>query len=259
MFFFKEPMSSWQAPLFIAGTGGSGTRVFTLLARDLGYFMGNNVNDAHDAMDMAAFNEAWRVRMLPGQPPLTPGELKKRDSGLEKALRSHRKGIPGPGALWGYKHPRDIFLLPFLVEKFPALKFLHVVRDGLDMAFSDNQLQLRDFGPAWLTADEQQLPVPVRSALLWNRINTTAADLGEGKLGANYLWMRFEDLCLTPEPGLARLEAFTGRSFGDARAAALGRVQPPSSLKRGQRQEPEITQAVAAACAPGRRRFGYAA
>ena len=42
-----------------------------------------------------------------------------------------------PGRPWGWKEPRSIYLLPFFHRHLPALRFLHVVRDGRDMALSD--------------------------------------------------------------------------------------------------------------------------
>ena len=51
-----------------------------------------------------------------------------------------------PGRPWGWKEPRSIYLLPFFHQQLPALRFLHVVRDGRDMALSANQNQLRKHG-----------------------------------------------------------------------------------------------------------------
>jgi hypothetical protein len=219
--------------------------------------MGLNLNVSHDAMDLAGFNDRWRVRMLPGQRLLDDDERRSRQADFDQTLLRHRSGIPDPTAPWGYKHPRDIFMLPFLLEQFTGMRLLHVIRDGLDMAFSDNQNQLRDYGPAWLDPADQALEAPVRSALLWDKINQLAADRGEAALGPRYQWMRFEDLCHKPKAGLRRLEEFCGRAFGQALQTSLARISPPESLGRSQRQDPALRERVAAACASGRRRFGY--
>ena len=257
MFLFGKPRSAWAPPLLIAGTGGSGTRVFTLLARDLGYFMGAHVNEFQDAQDTAAFIARWQDRLLPGQPPCTPREQKTMQRDFDSALRRHRSGIPRAEAAWGYKNPRAIFLLPTLMDLFPGTSFLHVVRDGLDMAFSDNQGQLDAFGAAWLDPASEGLPRPMRSALLWARVNAKAADLGESKLGPRYLRIRFEDLCAEPDRCLSQLEAFTTRRFEGLRPQALGRIQAPLSLGRGRRQDPALGAQVLAACGDARLRFGY--
>ena len=65
----------------------------------------------------------------------------------------------------------------------PGFRFLHLVRDGRDMAFSDNQVQLRKHGDAVLGSDDEA-PGAVRSISLWSDVNLRAADYGERKLGA---------------------------------------------------------------------------
>ena len=52
------------------------------------------------------------------------------------------------------KNPRSMFLLPFFDSYFPALKFIHIVRDGRDMAYSKNQNQLHKHGSTLLDQDQ---------------------------------------------------------------------------------------------------------
>ena len=61
-----------------------------------------------------------------------------------------RQHAEADGRPWGWKEPRSVYLLPFLAAELPGLRFLHVVRDGRDMAFSENQVQLRKHGDAVL-------------------------------------------------------------------------------------------------------------
>ena len=85
-----------------------------------------------------------------------------------------------PGRPWGWKEPRSIYLLPFLHRHLPSLRFLHVVRDGRDMALSANQNQLRKHGDA--AAIPADLSPPERSIALWSWVNLTAARYGEEHL-----------------------------------------------------------------------------
>ena len=115
----------------------------------------------------------------------------------------------------------------------PDVRFLHFLRDGRDMAFSDNQNQLNWHGRAVLGDELRKRKTPVRSIALWNRVNLAAADYGERRLGPRYLRVRFEDLCAEPVPTVGSILAFFGLE-GDVEAAAA-EVRPPATLGRWQR------------------------
>jgi len=54
---------------------------------------------------------------------------------------------------WGWKEPNTHIFLPFLLRALPNMKYIHVIRSGLDMAFSSNQNQLGLWGKALLGKD----------------------------------------------------------------------------------------------------------
>src|SRR6266581_3850267 len=82
--------------------------------------------------------------------------------------------------------PRSIYLLPFLRAELPTLKFIHVLRDGRDMALSQNQNQLRKHGAAVLSWRERLFSsMPERAITLWDRVNLRAAEIGESEMGQN--------------------------------------------------------------------------
>ena len=58
---------------------------------------------------------------------------------FRRVLEDHCAPIAANPRPWGWKEPRSIYLLSFLHRHLPALRFLHVVRDGRDMALSKNQ------------------------------------------------------------------------------------------------------------------------
>ena len=47
---------------------------------------------------------------------------------------------------WGWKIPGNFYILKQLAERYPNLKYIHSLRNGLDMAFSKNQNQLNNWG-----------------------------------------------------------------------------------------------------------------
>ena len=149
----------------IGATGGSGTRVLAAIVQRAGMFVGSDLNRSLDALDFAAFFDRWVGREL------TPGAAAEL-----RALVARQHEEAG-GRPWGWKEPRSVYLLPFLAAELPGLRFLHVVRDGRDMALSENQVQLRKHGDAVLGASDE--PEALRSIALWREINLRAADFGE--------------------------------------------------------------------------------
>jgi Sulfotransferase family len=134
------------------------------------------------------------------------------------------------------------------------VRFLHFVRDGRDLAFSENQNQLKTHGKAVLGDDLRKAKTPIRSIALWNRVNAAAADYGEGELGPRYLRVRFEDLCAEPGPTVNRIYDFFGLE-GDGAAIGEATVRPPETLGRWRSHKlaDELTRTGEATLG----RFGY--
>ena len=99
-----------------------------------------------------------------------------------------------------------MYLLPLIHTLFPDLVFVHLIRDGRDMALSSNQNRARKhFEALFGTAGDPDNPND--AIRLWATANTGVAAWGERSLGPRYLLIRFEDLCAEPELWLARIIA----------------------------------------------------
>jgi hypothetical protein len=138
----------------------------------------------------------------------------------------------------------------------PTLRFVHFVRDGRDMAFSENQNQLVKHGPVVLEKDELELKKPMKSIALWNLVNLRAADYGETTMGDRYLRVRFEDLCSDPAGTARSVYAFLGLR-GDPGESARAEVSPPKTLGRWRNEKPTTVRALEEIAAPTLTRFGY--
>ena len=249
-----------SAPLVIGATGGSGTRVIARIARIAGYNLGTNLNSAEDALEFYPFHDAWINPFLSAQRSghaLTPWQSARMKEDFYAALARH---IPEPdrrGTRWGWKAPRSIYLLPFLHAEYSNLKFIHLLRDGRDMALSSNQNQLSKHGKAVLRFGERLFrSIPERSMLLWEKVNLRAADFGESRLREKYLRVRFEDLCAGPLETTTRILNFLEASI-DPAPIASGEITPPKTLGRWRACSPRIISKLERAGAAGLRRFGY--
>ena len=101
---------------------------------------------------------------------------------------------------WGDKTPGYIELVPQLVHLFPGAKFIHVVRDGRDVAKS---FQARRWSGRWLH----------QNAWEWIEAMTYAARWRESTYAALFLEVRYEDLVLDREREVRRICEFLGEAF----------------------------------------------
>lgn len=243
-------------PNIIGATGGSGTRVVARIVRAGGMFTGTRLNESDDAIDFGKFSDRWINTFLRDEATARAGVTESRmKRGLDSILAAHCASL-SPGQTWGWKEPRSIFLLSFYHRLFPSLKFLHVVRDGRDMAFSKNQNQLRRHGRAVLEWRERLKSQPVRSIALWSRVNLAAAEYGENHLRENYLRVRFEDLCRAPVESTERILRFFDLT-GDAAMIARQEVAPPASLGRWRTRSADERRKLNHTGARALGKFGY--
>jgi hypothetical protein len=248
-------------PIVVGATGGSGTRVIASLLQRAGVFMGADVNGAGDSLPIALFLDLW-VNVYAARSSLF---LEEEAQVVEAAMaRSLHEAIvrhlaTAPAGPWGWKEPNSIYVLPFLGGQFPQFRFVHLIRDGRDMVFSDNQGQLTKHGRSYLARAEAEFHGQYeRSAALWALANLEAADYGERVLGERYLRIRFEDLCTEPVVTIDRLFAFVG-SNADADRLARDEIKPPASLGRWRQEDSRILRRIGrVACVQlALDRFGY--
>lgn len=244
-------------PNVIGATGGSGTRVVARIVRHGGVFIGTNLNVSEDALDFGVYSDRWINIFLGGQAfQLSPATRAAMIGDLTATVERHLAPLSPSARAWGWKEPRSIFLLPFLDSQFPALKFLHVIRDGRDMAYSANQNQLIKHGHLALDGIQAGTDQPVRSIALWSRLNLSTAEYGETFLRARYLRIRFEDLCREPNPTIVRIFEFFGLT-SDVEQVARLEVKPPASLGRWRTQERDTLLEVQRVGRVALERFGY--
>lgn len=243
-------------PHVIGATGGSGTRVVARIVRESGLFTGRELNAYEDALPFGEYSDRWINEFVDRAGEPAPDDLLARmRADLDSLVRGHLAGLPPSARAWGWKEPRSIYYLPFLDAAMPSLRFLHFVRDGRDMAFSENQNQLVKHGSAVLGDELRKAKTPVRSIAVWSRVNEAAADYGEERLGDRYLRVRFEDLCAEPAGTVRAIVDFFGLD-GDAEAAAAA-VRPPDTLGRWQLRRKGVVEELHRTAEPALARFGY--
>ena len=122
---------------------------------------------------------------------------------------ARRSGKP----LAGEKVPGYVRHLPVLNRLFPDARFVHIVRDGRDVALSTldwvTQKPDRFLGRLALWDEE-----PVAVCALWWRRQVSAGERGRSELGDDRCFVvRYEELAATPEPVLRSVAAFLDLPF----------------------------------------------
>jgi hypothetical protein len=240
-------------PAVVGATGGSGTRVVARILQRAGLYIGNDLNESDDALRFGDYSSRWIDTYLELGGAVSASVVQAMLEDLSRVLGDHCAPLASSPMRWGWKEPRSIFLLPFYAAHLPSLRFVHVVRDGRDMALSTNQNQLQMHADA--AGIDPELAEPVRSIALWSWINLEAAAYGERELGDRYLRVRFEDLCSDPVGVTRSLYAFL--QLDAYSASAVDVVALPETVGRWQTTEPELRVQLEEVAGEALRTFGY--
>lgn len=152
---------------------------------------------------------------------------------------------------WGEKTPHHLFFADHILKGFPAASFVHIVRDGRDVAVSWKKAR---FGPKHVYP----------AARRWSEHLAMARRL-EARLGPKFFELRYEDLLRDPETIVRQLCEFLrveylpqmlspDPSYADYSADARNRANLPKAVLAGNtgrwrqmlsRRELRIFEAVA--------------
>jgi hypothetical protein len=245
----------------IGGVGGSGTRLVAGALAAAGYFIGYDLNEASDNLTfsllfvrreildasddefrrlVALFSKTThtRERFTSDEVALIERAVAaddllaaawRRDRGV-RMLRPDRE-IAAPGAPWAWKEPNTHVIVDRLRSALPNLRYVHVTRNGLDMAYSANQQQLRRWGES-LAGIDPVAPSPRDALAYWCAVHRRIFSLAE-RMGDDFLAISYDRMCAEPATELDRLFAFAGCIPEPAqRAAAIASVHPPASIGR---------------------------
>jgi len=219
--------------LLIGGVGGSGTRIVARIVNELGIYIGNNLNGACDNLDWPGNTKLLCDRSKSDKEKLL-GLAMGFEGFTEKMLRD-AEASGQAGSFWATKVPGSFYYLPYLAQLFNHLHYIHVVRHGLDMAFSNNQNQLFNWGSFFdLAPTDDALPKFLLK--YWAKANTYALAQCHTWLPERHISIRLEDLCSDKENSVLRIMDFVGK--GD-QVGRLGRltdlIKTPETIRRYQR------------------------
>jgi len=225
-------------PIVVGGVGGSGTRVVAQLLDKLNCYIGNDLNESLDNLEFVLlFNQVSMMDMpqcefdqllnifiksMLTKDPFTTEEKKiinnlvieDRGQFSKEWLQDRKKELLNSDRnskdkdlhqLWGWKVPTTHLILDKLIKSNISFKYIHVIRNGLDMAYSKNQNQLQYWGKNILGRG------PVISAndslKYWCKAHIRVLEMAE-QLGEDFYMLNFDRLCLDPVREVKKLLEF---------------------------------------------------
>ncbi|WP_170182650.1 sulfotransferase [Blastococcus colisei] len=149
---------------------------------------------------------------------------------LRTAWRSRRHA---PGERWGFKEPTAHLFLPAMVQEFPRMSYVHVMRDPRDYAVvPHNQFAIwsRAFPDLSLHGHGSRAAAQLH---WWTEMNERAVMYARDRR-IRFLAVRLEDLILHPDHGIQQLADFIGHPRNDGIPPGLKSfIRTPASLGRG--------------------------
>ena len=234
----RDQYENEMHPVVIFNKSHSGSRLLAEVVEAAGVFMGAHQNESRDSLDVLELVFALVLKYYPDYEKrrdavMGDGELA---SLCEKVFRSHLEGHDrNERSPWGWKLCETTYIVPVISDLFPRAKFIHLVRDGRDVAFCDHRGPDSPFWrKVYFNTDRltwravlfnrwfYRFRSPIYNALHWlNSVRVGRAYAAA--LGDRCLEVRYEDLCLNLENTVGRIVDYIGT--GD-RDAVVRRIKP---------------------------------
>jgi Sulfotransferase family len=264
-----KPILPEQNSVAMGGVGGSGTRLVAEIVQKLGFYIGSYLNQAHDNLWFTFLlkRAAWYNRNPPDheinqsvalfQKAMLSGlaanisededELiskiaqdmgnTRQKTGVDQSCASTLIGSIPPDLTsyigWGWKEPNTHIFLPQVASVIDGLKYIHVIRNGLDMAFSRNQDQAKNWGRTLgQPIDENRIPSPSETLDFWITANRRAIEIGRRQLQKRFLLLNYDHLCQYPEQAIFELTDFLGVSVSERKVQLIKQMITPKSIGR---------------------------
>lgn len=241
-------------PIVIGGVGGSGTRLIAQCLKQMGFFIGEDLNGANDNLwftllfkrfEVLFYSELEFERLvtiflkgMTGTKNFSKKEmeivrnLQNRNTILSHKTKSLFKKTYTNfrSDKWGWKEPNSHIFIDRLTKNFNNIKYIHVIRNGLDMAHSKNQNQLKLWGAHFLN---QEIDIsPYYSLKYWSIVHKRILKIGKS-MGDNFLLLNYDNFCINPENGIQILTDFLNIKLNiREKYQLLKLIQVPTSIGR---------------------------
>lgn len=254
--------SEAEPPIIVLGAHRSGTSALAEALRQLGLFLGHDLNSHFESQHILNLNRGL-LSWLGGHwdRPLVAHESLHADPRLlgllatwlsdrwqGKLLRGYRPHFHlrrrMTGTPWGWKEPRTCLTIVVWAQLFPTIRTVHIVRNGINVADSlkkreDQRLRgwhLRRSLPKYPNINFSARCLDWNESLnVWAEYESLCLSWLRSQPGNLVYSVRYEDLLADPETEMIKLADFLG--LPNERAPQASEVflssPAPSHAKRG--------------------------
>ena len=156
------------------------------------------------------------------------------------AANRYHRALGRPVSDWGWKFPETYLIAPCVERVFPRARYVHLVRDGRDIAFkshlTDNPRRRLGRRILQRLGAEGASP-PVRAALSWSFQLEHFRAFVRGLPPDRLVEVRFEDLCRNPGAVMQRVCEFLSQPMTAACETFLDRSIDPGKVAQWRSQE----------------------
>lgn len=223
----------------IGALGGSGTRAVAKIVKESGVFIGDELNGPLDNLIFTRLfkNPKWNKKAAISDINFRLSVFEKYMKGekldfgsfyeLLKVAKSNKLSpsrynfyfnvlkrraiLEKPRDVWGWKEPNTQFYIKEVLDYFPDLKYIHVIRNGLDMAFSTNKQQLHNWHWKFNIDKDFKNKESFNQLNLWIRSTKKVIKIAqEEKYKNRILILNHTALCDNPKEEIDRIIDFCG-------------------------------------------------
>ncbi len=234
----RDELQPLPPPIVVFNKSHSGSRLLARVLAHGGVFLGSHQNESLDSLDLLELVRHVVRRYYPDYARLWSGEG-AADAILPDLIRTVFRGHLDDFDVtaersWGWKLCETTYIIPLIDFLFPAAKYIHLIRDGRDVAFCDHVAPSEPFWrkvyfdtddiASWrgyqLTGREYRKHSYVYNTVHW--VNSVRVGRSYGAmLRERYLEVRYEDLCRNFARTVERVLGFIGVPSAAATIEAL--------------------------------------
>lgn len=266
----RETFAPLPPPVIVFCKSHSGSRLLARLMMAGGIWLGDRRNGSEDSADMLRLVEPLVTRHFPDYATLFDRGDDEIVALARDVLTAHLRGRP-QGRPWGWKLCETGYALPFLDLVFPRARYVHLLRDGRDVAFSDHVAPESDFWKKiyFSTARIERwnglklnhttyLRHPhVFNARHW--VNSVVVGRHHGAMtGGRAVEIRHEDVVADPQGAMRRLFDRLGLPMDEAGVRGQAASVRDGGIGKHRTQPARQQRAVLRVLGPTLEAFGYA-
>ena len=248
-------------PVVLMGRGHSGTRVLAFACMHLGIKLGASEELATGDADDRDFTDRVKKLTLSNVDVTSSRCVRRSDLRyFQKAVYEYYIRLGSPSGLWGWKFPETYIIGACLAHTFPRAKYLHLVRDGRDIAFKEHLTDnpRRKIGKKILSrTGALSLPRYLQAASSW-AYQVDAFDQFRKTIPPDQvLDVTFERLCLNPAETIDRVCKFLQIEINEACRTYLSDGINRSKVAQYRENPPDQISQVEEHGGATLKRYGY--